>query len=793
MRCRFCGSQSVKRGTEHKNFSAGKAAAGVALLGPVGAAGGLLGREEEGYRCAECGAFMKTPMDASSEFSINSAIREAENYGKTDLFDFFKSQYPNIKANIKISSAPPAELSPNNTPASLPVHHKSTDSENACAKYFYQNRSWQKNCPIFVDQIVIETSGEQNLLSMTIWNNSLKTLRSAYFSVTVYDDTGDELNQLQCTYQKLSVAPGKTLPKDTAFCLNTNLAYRVEIICDKLSFSDDSVWRSDNTPPIPLPIQTELTTDNFPRLKYLRAFLKKDTKCDAHGSLYLPSPKSDYWLCICGQPAEIGNTCPHCAVTFDTLSHLLSQEHLQKIQIEEIKTIAANRAKATTAAYEEAINADKEELYQSAVALQEGDSESALTQAIEFFERLNDYRDSKEQCSACRNKLKELKEKAEAERLEQERQEQIAREKAQKRAEKAQKRAKKAKKAAAVCAVCAVVGIAAALVVTKIIIPNQNYNNAVALMEAEQYEEAIAAFEAMNGYKDSEEQITACETAILDGKYDNAVALMEAGEYAEALTIFGELGNYKDSREQFTILATTFPNRGTLEAGVDHTAALKNDGTVVAVGYNGYGQCDVEEWSGIVSISVGSYHTVGLKAGGTVVAVGNNGDGRCDVEEWTDIVVISTGDQHTVGLKSDGTVVAVGRNQYGQCDVEVWTDIVAISAGGNHTVGLKADGTVVAVGYNGNGQCDVEKWTDIVAISAGTNHTVGLKADGTVVAVGYNGNGQCSVEKWTGIVAISAGGNYTVGLKSDGTVVAVGRNEYGQCDVSNWTNIQMPQ
>ena len=38
-----------------------------------------------------------------------------------------------------------------------------------------------------------------------------------------------------------------------------------------------------------------------------------------------------------------------------------------------------------------------------------------------------------------------------------------------------------------------------------------------------------------------------------------------------------------------------------------------------------------------MAISAGMYHTVGLKADGTVVAVGDNGKGQCDVSGWTDI------------------------------------------------------------------------------------------------------------------------------------------------------------
>ena len=80
-------------------------------------------------------------------------------------------------------------------------------------------------------------------------------------------------------------------------------------------------------------------------------------------------------------------------------------------------------------------------------------------------------------------------------------------------------------------------------------------------------------------------------------------------------------------------------------------------------------------WKDIVAVSAGGSHTVGLKADGTVVAVGVNYYGQCNVSGWKDIVAVSAGRDHTVGLKADGTVVAVGDNDYGKCDVDGWTDI----------------------------------------------------------------------------------------------------------------------
>jgi len=139
-------------------------------------------------------------------------------------------------------------------------------------------------------------------------------------------------------------------------------------------------------------------------------------------------------------------------------------------------------------------------------------------------------------------------------------------------------------------------------------------------------------------------------------------------------------------------------------------------------------------------VAAGYWHTVGLKSDGTVVAVGGNDYGQCNVGGWTDIFQVAAdgywNGEHTVGLKTDGTVVAVGANGYGQCNVGGWTDIFQIAAGGHHTVGLKSDSAVTAVGFKWYGQCNVGGWTDITQIAAGREFTIGLKSDGTVVAAG---------------------------------------------------------
>lgn len=431
----------------------------------------------------------------------------------------------------------------------------------------------------------------------------------------------------------------------------------------------------------------------------------------------------------------------------------------------------------------------KEGVCAAAMSKMNGFSIETYDEAIKLLEDVRGYYD--EWCNAddlletCHNKKTEILHSQEEERLELQRREQ------QRKAE-AEIAARKRKKLVLIIAAAVVLFASAGSVINFIIIPNNKYENAVALMDSGNYPQALAAFKDLGKYKDSDALIQTCRDAIAD--------------------------IVKDSKNR----------EATISTASYHTVSLRSDGTVVATGNNSKGQCDVGDWKDIVAVSVGLSHTVGLRSDGTVIAIGNNEDGQCNVSNWKDIIAISAGESFTMGLHSDGTVVATGSNYFGQCEVDDWKDItaiaagvtcavglhsdgtvvstechvgswkniVAISAGLSHIVGLRSDGTVVATCDDlpafDDGECNVSDWKDIVAISAGGGFTVGVRSDGTVVAVGNNQNGRHDVDDWKDIIAISAGMYNTVGLCADGTVVATGSNDEGQCNVSEWKDIRLP-
>ena len=188
--------------------------------------------------------------------------------------------------------------------------------------------------------------------------------------------------------------------------------------------------------------------------------------------------------------------------------------------------------------------ASMEEVYNRACDLIKLHQESAYNEAKNHFESISGYKDADALADECSRKIAELKqleeqkkaeEAAEAEkiRLEKERQTELNR-------IDAEKRANRNKKIVIIATPIVCVVITFIIILNTVIIPNNKYNDAIALMDAGKYSEAITAFELLDGYKESQNKITEC-------KYNSAVILINMDKYDKVLPLLKEIDKTKEN------------------------------------------------------------------------------------------------------------------------------------------------------------------------------------------------------------------------------------------------------
>jgi hypothetical protein len=216
-----------------------------------------------------------------------------------------------------------------------------------------------------------------------------------------------------------------------------------------------------------------------------------------------------------------------------------------------------------------------------------------------------------------------------------------------------------------------------------------------------------------------------------------------------------------------------------VDAGYNHTCAIKSDGALACWGWNDYGIATPPE-GGFTQVSAGGMHSCAIKTDGTLQCWGNNlyGQQLYNPPIGT-FMQISAGGFHTCGIKTDGMLQCWGSNAYGQMNNLPGGAFTEVSAGWYHACGVRPDGTVQCWGDNSYGQLNNIPTSTFTQISTGGFHACGIKPDGTLECWGSNSYGQSTPP--AGIFTqVSAGYAYTCGVKLDGTLQCWGDNWAGQ-------------
>lgn len=145
---------------------------------------------------------------------------------------------------------------------------------------------------------------------------------------------------------------------------------------------------------------------------------------------------------------------------------------------------------------------------------------SAYIDASKQFQLIPGWKDADDLLQICKQQIDEItaREKAELERKKE-----LAR-------EEAARIAARNKKIGIIVGTVACVALVFIILLNTVIIPSTKYNHALKLMNAGQYEEAIVAFEAMDGYRDSVNKIEECNVGIYGKEAWNKIKSVNVGD-----------------------------------------------------------------------------------------------------------------------------------------------------------------------------------------------------------------------------------------------------------------------
>jgi alpha-tubulin suppressor-like RCC1 family protein len=245
-----------------------------------------------------------------------------------------------------------------------------------------------------------------------------------------------------------------------------------------------------------------------------------------------------------------------------------------------------------------------------------------------------------------------------------------------------------------------------------------------------------------------------------------------------------------------------------------------------------------------IYIEAGFQHSLAVRDNGTAWAWGSNGNGRLGdnttivrsspvsiVGGFTDWTQVSAGFQHGLGLRSNGTAWSWGLNSNGQLGdnttvtksspvsiVGGFTDWIQVSAGSTHNLGLRENGTAWAWGSNFAGKLGNNStiqrsspvlvaggFTDWTQVSGGSRSSGGVRSDGTAWAWGDGGYGNLGnnlpgnvsspvlvVGGFTDWVQVSVGDRHMLGLRANGTAWAWGFGSQGRLGDNTTVNKSSP-
>ena len=403
---------------------------------------------------------------------------------------------------------------------------------------------YKEGAPVIVlaGAILKDTVNSKILAQIKFKNIGFKPIKALKVRLSLFDTAGHDLESfIDFQYLDLNLNRNGEYGEQVPIIISNSYARSMSVFVTEVVYCDGEVWEEKGTWMSLGELDSNATIVN----DFGVVFGEK--------AKYVPTAKQDLWFCTCGainRREEV--KCCECGICKDNLFACLQEEFRKK-----------------------------EVIYTRACCGMRQNNIVELEKALVLFEGLNGWKDSKEKADKCRGNIirisKEIAQKEQEDKLE------------KIRLEKEKENSKRRKKKYIIaCGLVGILTVGACLFEYEIYpglqfykaeqllaqgkysqaeevfssIRHVNcseklqeceyekiYQEASALYERGQYEEAKVVFGKVTSYKNSNEQIEKCKESILLGKYEVAKELYAKGDYTQALSSFEEIKEYNDSEE----------------------------------------------------------------------------------------------------------------------------------------------------------------------------------------------------------------------------------------------------
>ena len=458
--------------------------------------------------------------------------------------------------------------------------------------------------PVFIEaRALLWDNKESCLIGQVKYKNiAEKAIAAMFITVTGYSVAGDHLLDMPYEYLDLNISRDTEFGSQTAISISNQSVRSFDISVDKVVFFDKTIWEKPHSENIELKPRQKLSLEP----KLLEQYKNKTSQ----KSEFVPEETADLWFCSCGSTNRLSEQrCHEChcdkTIIFTSLNvdnladtsnkqqYDLAKQKMSSASTEseyldaksiftEISTFLDSSVLASQCA-EKAEECRKENIYHEAQKKLADENIEMVRKAIEEFDSIIEWRDSKSKKTEAEEKVNHLSIKIK----------------------------KKTKMQRTVAAIVAVSILAILLIHFLIIVPNNQYKRFLEACNSSDFREIKNTIAEMPSFKQRKandklfelgvnsivtssnhgkdyfdlitddrasaiehEYYIAAETAYNEGnrdlakelyqlagpegteqvssiRYEEASDNLSKGEFLSAMTTFRELGDYKDSSQKY--------------------------------------------------------------------------------------------------------------------------------------------------------------------------------------------------------------------------------------------------